>query len=571
MKRKIYLNIATLSTLVTILVTAFLLIAFYDFQVKSEIQSLKDYGNIMSNILSPLDDITIDSFNKDIDPNIRLTIIALDGNVLFDNMVDPQNMENHLDRPEVESALKFGEGESIRNSNTLGEDTYYYAILLSNNSILRISRQGANIFSHFTNILPLIFIIVFLILLLSFFTSSILTKKILKPVENMVKNIEELTDSRDLSKFIIYDEIMPLIKKVENQEKQIKYNIKTLEEKAALMDVINSSMEEGLILIDKNKKILSANDRGIELLQGDNNQSYYGTDFIKLSRSIKLHDNLDKSITTNSSEELILNQGEKYLNIYINPVLINKSLVGLVILVVDFTKKHKIDLMRREFSANVSHELKTPLTSINGYAEMIENGMAKDEDIKKFASIIRAEGSRLLNLIDSIIKLSKIEESEYNNDFNLIDIYSIGKNTIDNLNLIAVQKNIDFSLQGKTTFINGNKNMIEELIYNLLDNGIKYTPSGGSVNLEINSQNGWAIIKVTDTGMGIPESQRSRIFERFYTVDKSRSNKTQSTGLGLSIVKHIVERHHGKINLVSEVNKGTKITIKIKEEYAPNH
>lgn len=571
MKRKIYLNIATLSTLVTILVTAFLLIAFYDFQVKSEIQSLKDYGNIMSNILSPLDDITIDSFNKDIDPNIRLTIIALDGNVLFDNMVDPQNMENHLDRPEVESALKFGEGESIRNSNTLGEDTYYYAILLSNNSILRISRQGANIFSHFTNILPLIFIIVFLILLLSFFTSSILTKKILKPVENMVKNIEELTDSRDLSKFIIYDEIMPLIKKVENQEKEIKYNIKTLEEKAALMDVINSSMEEGLILIDKNKKILSANDRGIELLQGDNKHSYYGTDFIKLSRSIKLHDNLDKSITTNSSEELILNQGEKYLNIYINPVLINKSLVGLVILVVDFTKKHKIDLMRREFSANVSHELKTPLTSINGYAEMIENGMAKDEDIKKFAAIIRAEGSRLLNLIDSIIKLSKIEESEYNNDFNLIDIYNIGKNTIDNLNLIAVQKNIELSLLGRNTFINGNKNMIEELIYNLLDNGIKYTPSGGSVNLEINSQNGWAIIKVTDTGMGIPESQRSRIFERFYTVDKSRSNKTQSTGLGLSIVKHIVEQHHGKINLVSEVNKGTKITIKIKEEYAPNH
>jgi two-component system phosphate regulon sensor histidine kinase PhoR len=386
----------------------------------------------------------------------------------------------------------------------------------------------------------------------------------------MVENIEKSTDHRDLSKFIIYDEIMPLIKKVENQEKQIKYNIKSLEEKAALMDVINSSMEEGLILIDKNKKILSANDRGIDLLQGDNRHSYYGTDFIKLSRSIKLHDNLDKSINTNSSEELILNQGEKYLNIYINPVLIDKSLVGLVILVVDFTKKYKIDLMRREFSANVSHELKTPLTSINGYAEMIENGMVKDEDIKKFATIIRAEGSRLLNLIDSIIKLSKIEESEYNNDFNLIDIYNIGKNTIDNLNLIAVQKNIELSLLGKNTFINGNKNMIEELIYNLLDNGIKYTPSGGIVNLEISSQSGWAIIKVTDTGMGIPESQQSRIFERFYTVDKSRSNKNKSTGLGLSIVKHIVEQHHGKINLVSEVNKGTKITIKIKEKYAPN-
>lgn len=564
MKRKIYFNIATLSALVAIVVTVFLLLTFYNFHVKTEIKSLKDYGNIMADILSPLDDITVDSLKKNTDPNIRITIIDLNGNVLFDNMADSQSMENHLDRPEVKDALEFGEGESIRNSTTLYKNTYYYAILLANNSILRISRQGANIFSHFTNILPLIFLIVFLILLLSFFTSSILTKKILEPVENVVKNMEELVNNRELDDFIIYDEIMPFIKKVENQERQLKYNIKTLEEKAALIDVITSSMKEGLILIDKNKKILSTNDSGVKLLQGDDKLSYCGNDFIKLSRNMKLYETLDKSIDTNSSKELILNQGKRYLNIYINPVLIKTRLVGLVILVVDFTKNHKLDLMRREFSANVSHELKTPLTSINGYAEMIENGMAKDEDIKKFASTIRTEGSRLLNLIDSIIKLSKIEEEEYNKDFKLIDIYSIGKNTIDNLNFIAVEKDIDLNLHGKSTFINGNENMIEELIYNLLDNGIKYTPSGGSVNLEIQSQDGWAIIKVRDTGIGIPYSQQSRIFERFYTVDKSRSKKTQSTGLGLSIVKHIVGHHHGKIKLVSEVDKGTEIVIKIK-------
>lgn len=564
MKRKIYFNIATLSALVAIVVTVFLLLTFYNFHVKTEIKSLKDYGNIMADILSPLDDITVDSLKKNTDPNIRITIIDLNGNVLFDNMADSQSMENHLDRPEVKDALEFGEGESIRNSTTLDKNTYYYAIPLANNSILRISRQGANIFSHFTNILPLIFLIVFLILLISFFTSSILTKKILEPVENVVKNMEELVNNRELDDFIIYDEIMPFIKKVENQERQLKYNIKTLEEKAALIDVITSSMKEGLILIDKNKKILSTNDSGVKLLQGDDKLSYCGNDFIKLSRNMKLYEALDKSIDTNSSKELILNQGKRYLNIYINPVLIKNRLVGLVILVVDFTKNHKLDLMRREFSANVSHELKTPLTSINGYAEMIQNGMAKDEDIKKFASTIRTEGSRLLNLIDSIIKLSKIEEEEYNKDFKLIDIYSIGKNTIDNLNFIAVEKDIDLNLHGKSTFINGNENMIEELIYNLLDNGIKYTPSGGSVNLEIQSQDGWAIIKVRDTGIGIPYSQQSRIFERFYTVDKSRSKKTQSTGLGLSIVKHIVGHHHGKIKLVSEVDKGTEIVIKIK-------
>ncbi|MCK9445201.1 MAG: ATP-binding protein [Tissierellaceae bacterium] len=564
MKRKIYFNIATLSALVAILVTGFLLLTFYNFHVKNEIRALKDYGKIMSDILDPLDDITADSLRGNTDPNIRLTIIDLDGNVLFDNMANPQTMENHLDREEVKDALKFGEGEAVRNSATLDKNTYYYAVLLSNNSILRISRQGATIFSHFKNVLPFIFLIVFLILLLSLFTSSILTKKILEPVENVVKNMEEIIDNRALNEFIVYDEIMPFIKKVENQKNQIKYNIKTLEEKAALMDVITSSMKEGFILIDENKKILSTNDSGIKLLQGDDNLSYYGDDFIKLSRSIKLHEALDKSIDTNSSEELILNLGEKYLTIYINPVLSNNILIGLVILVVDFTQKYKLDLMRREFSANVSHELKTPLTSINGYAEIIESGMAKNEDIKKFASTIRKEGVRLLNLIDSIIKLSRIEEEEYEKDFYIIDIYDIGENTMDNLKLIAGKKNISLNLYGKSTFINGNKDMIAELIYNLLDNGIKYTPYGGNVNLEIKSEDGWAIIKVSDTGIGIPASQQSRIFERFYTVDKSRSRKKQSIGIGLSIVKHIVEYHHGKIKLVSEINKGTEIIIKIK-------
>lgn len=564
MKRKIYFNIATLSAVVAIVVTTFLLFAFYNFHVKNETRALRDYGNIMSDILDPLDDITADSLKRNTNPNIRLTIIDLDGNVLFDNMVDSQTMENHLDRAEVRDALEFGEGEAVRNSTTLDESTYYYAVLLSNNSILRISRQGATIFSHFTNILPFIFLIVFLILLLSLFTSSILTKKILKPVENVVENMERFVDNKEADEFIIYEEIMPFINKVKNQERQIKYNIKTLEEKAVLMDVITSNMEEGLILIDENKKILSTNDSGIKLLQGDESSQYHGDDFIKLSRNIKLHEALDKSITNKFSEELILDQGERYLNIYINPVLNNSNLVGLVILVVDFTKKHKLDLMRREFSANVSHELKTPLTSINGYAEMIENGMAKDEDIKKFAFTIKTEGERLLNIIDSIIKLSKIEEEEYSKDFKIIDIYNIGKSTMGNLSFIAKEKNIELNLYGKTTFINGNKSMVEEMIYNLLDNGIKYTSSGGSVDLDITSQDGWAIIKVTDTGIGISDSQQSRIFERFYTVDKSRSKKIQSIGLGLSIVKHIVEHHHGKIKLVSEINKGTEVIIKIK-------
>lgn len=563
MKRKIYLNIAILAALVTFLVAGFLLATFYNFHIDNEIKALKDYGHIISEIIDPLGNIRAENLEKNIDPDIRITMIDLDGNVLFDNIAKTQKMENHLDRPEVKDALEDGEGEAVRNSTTLGRETYYYASLLSNNSIFRISRQSESIYSHFSNMLPFIFLIIFLIILLSFFTSSLLTKKILEPVENAVKNIEGLTGKEELEDLPVYDELLPFMKKVKRQEIEIKDKMEILEERAALMDVISSSMEEGLILLDKDKKILSTNLSAVRFLQGDEDLSYRDDDFIKLSRNIRLNESLTRSIDKKSSEEVLLEEKDKFLNIYINPVMTKNKLVGLVILLVDFTEKHRMDKMRKDFSANVSHELKTPLTSISGYAELIENGMARDEDIKKFAATIRSEGSRLLNLIDSIIKLSKIEEGVDDN-FTRIDLYEIGKNTIEKLKLLAARKNIALKLEGETSFINGNEGMIEELIYNLLDNAIRYTDSDASVDLNIGNEDGWAYIKVKDRGIGIPESEQNRIFERFYTVDKSRSKNPESTGLGLSIVKHIVERHQGKIELVSEVGKGTEIIIKIK-------
>lgn len=565
MKKRIYLNIVTIATLVAILVTSLLLVTFYNFHKKNEIRALKDYGDIMSDLLMPLNEFSIDTLEKNINPNIRLTLIDLDGVVRLDNMADSETMENHLNRPEVKDAIAYGEGEAIRRSSTLNEDTYYYARLLSDDFVLRISRHSSNIFSQFKDILPIVFLMVFIILLLSFFASSILTKKILKPLDKVVKNIEAFKEVSTLDEELIYDEIMPFIKKVENQKEEIRYNLESLEEKAALMEVVTSSMEEGLIFIDKNKKILSSNDSAIRLLQGNEKEAYFGDDFIKLSRNIKLYEALEQSIETASSKELLLNLENKYLNIYINPVLNHNKLIGLVVLVLDVTKKHKLDLMRREFSANVSHELKTPLTSINGYAEMIENGMAKDGDVKKFAATIKNEGSRLLNLIDGIIRLSEIEENDDKGGFESMDIYSLGKNTVDHLSYLASEKNIDVTIKGKSTFIEGNKNMIQELIYNLLDNSIKYTMSGGKIDLDIGSDGNIAYIKVKDTGIGIAKDHQSRIFERFYIVDTSRSKNASSTGLGLSIVKHVVEHHHGDIKLKSEIDEGTEITINIKQ------
>ncbi len=236
------------------------------------------------------------------------------------------------------------------------------------------------------------------------------------------------------------------------------------------------------------------------------------------------------------------------------------SILGALILVVDYTEKHMLEMARREFSSNVSHELKTPLTIINGYAEMIETGMVKQDDIKRFSRIIREEGTRLLYLIDSIMKLSKIEEKQVKEYFP-IDVYSIAKDTVNKLSIAALDKNIDLKVSGNEAIINGNQTMIEELLYNLIDNGIKYTRPFGRVSVSIEKYEDYCYIKVSDTGIGIPKKDQDRVFERFYTVDKSRSRKTQSTGLGLSIVKHIVEYHNGTIELRSEENKGTEITV----------
>lgn len=565
MKRKIHVNVAILSTAITILVTIFMLITFYKFHTDNQMNSLKNTGNIISNILisSELSNVDeLDHLKHYKDTNTRITLLGTDGNVIFDNMVNTQNIENHKDRPEFQDALENGQGESIRYSSTMGYDTYYYALKLQGNQILRVSHQTENILKMFSLILPTITIMVVLISIISYYTSSLLANHILKPINILTKNLEGTFEKEDFKELSVYDELSPFIRTFHNQNKLILDRNMELEEKANLLDVISSSMGEGIILLDIDRKIISINQSSIKLFNGHNNVSHTGQDFIRLCRDLDLNKALETAINQNSSKEIIVHHNNKYLDIYVNPVLRDQKITGLLLLVVDTTEKHKLNLMRREFSANVSHELKTPLTSINGYAEMIKNGMVKGEDITKFASIIRKEGGRLLNLIDDIIKLSKIEDDSNKKKLEPTNIYFVGREAMGSLEVLAQDKDIDLELKGESSFIMGNKGMLQDLIYNLLENSIKYTNPGGSIQLSILHDKSNTIIKIKDTGIGIPSEHQDRIFERFYIVDKSRSKKTQSTGLGLSIVKHIVEYHNGKIYLKSEVGKGTEITIK---------
>lgn len=562
MKRKLYNNFAIISTLAIFLTTLFLLLSFYNFYTLKEKQSIRNYGDALANYIESTNLESVEKLINSIDTESRITLINKDGTTLIDTNKNIDMEENRLNRPEIKQALKVGKGESIRYSTSLETNTYYYAILLPDNRILRISVEKSNVLAVFLTILPSVLLVVIILLLISFFISSWLTKKIIKPIEDITKNMDSLRIGNQFNSVSIYDELLPFVQTLAKQGEEINLYVKQLTEKINILEVIISNMDEGLILIDKNKYIILANQSGIKLLDGMKNKSYYQQHFITLCRHIELNTLIEESLNNGTSEELTIESNSKFINVFINPVFSDNTLIGAVLLFVDSTEKHKADLIRKEFSANVSHELKTPLTSINGYAEMIENGLVQGEDIKIFASIIKKEGDRLLKLIDSIIKLSKIENQVPNKDMDYVDLYSIAKVVSQRLNIFIKEKNLTFLLRGESTFVKANPTLIEELIYNLLDNSIKYTETCGIITIDIYQELSKAILKIKDSGVGIPIEHQDRIFERFYIVNKNRPHKTKSTGLGLSIVKHIVQYHNASIDLVSEPNKGTEIIIK---------
>ncbi len=560
MKRKIFIHISLLATLAVLLVSILLISIFYSFNIQEQKNFLKDHTVTVAKYLEAIDYKNIESIIRSENPNFRSTIIDNTGKVIIDSSVDPFQLENHLYRDEIQEAIKNGFGQSMRYSTTIGKDTYYYAILLSNNSILRISIQADSILSVFIRTLPVVILIILSILAISFFITSILIKKIFTPLEETALNIDKILSGQAYNKLEIYDELIPFVKIAAKQRTEIDAYIKELKEKADTIEAITSNMQEGLILVDNNKVILSANSAAIKILKGSDKISYYKDDFIKLCRNIDINQALKDSINSHEPKDITTKIDDKYLIFFINPVKSNDIVFGAVILVVDSTEKYKLELIRKEFSSNVSHELKSPLTTINGYAEIIQTGIAKEEDITKFAGIIRSEGLRLLEIIDSVIRLSNIEEAQ-TKDFSSIDLYSISNSVIERLNLESDKKQIKINIQGENIVINANETMISELLFNLIQNSIKYTNPQGKINVNVYKDINNSYIKVSDTGIGIKLEDQDRIFERFYIVDKSRAKQNNSIGLGLAIVKHIVEYHDGSIIIESVENQGTEITV----------
>ena len=506
-------------------------------------------------IATSYDYITDDNNLKDFAKGqTRITLIKADGNVIFDS--EKKSDENHLERSEIKDALQDGEGYSSRYSETTRTNTYYYAMKLSNGNILRVAKDADALNSVFTSILPYMILIFIMLLIMSLAIGFFLTKKIINPITKLSESVDDI--GTDIDADDIYPELSPFITEIIAQKREIRYQLGKVEREKNKVAAIIQNMSEGMILLDLDKNILLMNEATKRIFNvGDVTLKH--DSLLYISRDKDVNDCVDKALDgENSSLELMLN-GRIYQMIA-NPVASQGEQIGVICLIIDITEKKEMESMRQEFTANVSHELKTPLTSISGYAEMIEAGIVKEEDIKNFAGRIRKESARLLSLISDIILLSRLDNSQKAEAIRkeTVNLLTIAQKCADDIAVQAERQGVVVRVSGEEYIMRGNITLLTELVQNLCDNAVRYNrDKDGKVDITV----GNGFIDVKDTGIGIPPEHRARIFERFYRGDKSRSKERGGTGLGLAIVKHICELYDAKIELKSSEGFGTEIKI----------
>lgn len=479
----------------------------------------------------------------------RLTWVAADGTVLYDTHAAAENMENHAQREEVKEALLYGYGSSSRYSSTLTERTMYEAKRLSDGSVLRISVSQATPAALVLGMFyPMVFVCIVAIAL-----SAILAKK-------MSRRITEPLNRLDLEHPLdndTYEELSPLLNRINQQHLQISSQMRKLKRKSDEFEQIISGLSEGLVLLDKHKTVVSINPAAKALFNAD--QTCIGQAFLTMERSSEIRSALDSALEQGRKDITLWRNGRQY-QILFSRIESGGSIAGVVILAFDSTEQFHAEQTRREFTANVSHELKTPLQSIMGSAELLENGLVQPEDTSRFVGHIRKEASRLVNLVEDIIRLSRLDEG-VDIPMEEVDLYALAEETISVLQPAAQRKNVTFYLSGTPCAVTGVRGLLYEVLYNLCDNAVKYNTEGGSVTISITKKDAHPTLQVSDTGIGIPAQHQSRVFERFYRVDKSHSRRSGGTGLGLSIVKHACAYHGARLELQSNPGEGTTVTV----------
>lgn len=480
----------------------------------------------------------------------RITYIAEDGTVLYDNMADVESMENHSERKEVQEALKTGSGYAERTSKTLAQKTIYYALRLPDHSVLRVSSTQFSIFVLLMELIPPIIGIIIVMLIIAVIVSAHMANKIVEPINNL--DLEHPEDNQ------VYDEVGPLLSKIYKQNRQIKNQLEAARRNQEEFGIITENMQEGLLVIDSYTMILSGNSSVWKMFQIKDPK--IGDSVYSLERNEDFR-MLIEQVLKGQHGSVLLHLGNEAIQMIANPVTREHKVVGAVLLLMNETEKVEREQLRREFSANVSHELKTPLTSISGFAEIIQDGLVRAEDIKKFAGRIYDEAQRLITLVEDTIKVSQLDEGENPYEWEQLDAYTVVKDVCGRLKDIAAKKNVHLYIDGDKTMLCTVRPIFDEIIYNLCDNGIKYNRDDGTVSIHLREIGENVEVRVKDNGIGIPGEDQNRVFERFYRVDKSHSKAIGGTGLGLSIVKHGVTFLGGTIKMVSEVGKGTEVTL----------
>ena len=482
----------------------------------------------------------------------RITWIDTDGTVLYDSDALSSDMENHLEREEIKEALATGYGESKRYSATLMDRSLYAAQRLEDGTVLRLSIAQSSILTLVLGMAQPISIVIVLAVVLSVALAVRLSKSIVKPLNEIDLNYPLSNEG--------YDELAPLLRRIDGQQKQLRGQKTRLEQKQAELDTIIGSMSEGMVLLNERGKIVSINPAAMRLL--GTSWNCVGTDMLTVSRNLDLHDILSRALQGQSEVQTVSLEAGKY-QISASPIMSEEKVVGAALCFFDVTEKEKAEQMRREFTSNVSHELKTPLHSISGYAELLQNDMVKQEDIVPFAGKIYREAQRMTSLVEDILSLSHLDEGAEDMEWTEVKLYELASKAIAGLEAEAKAAKVTVSLSGEDCRLHGIPQLLHSIIYNLCDNAIKYNKVGGEVKVSVEKQDAGALLTVSDTGIGIPPQEQERIFERFYRVDKSRSKEVGGTGLGLSIVKHAVLIHHGTIEVDSEIGKGTTITVRL--------
>lgn len=478
--------------------------------------------------------------------NVRITLIDKDGIVLFDNQAEAKTLENHAMRQEIMEAVAVGAGEAERFSDTLDKTTYYYAVRLEDGKILRLARTIDSIYKSVLQMLPIMGGIVIVVAFLASIVARRVTFNLIKPLDQV--NLDEPLDNET------YDELAPFLTRIAKQKRQLSKNLKKLRGKQEELTIITNNMNEGLVLLNGQQNVLFINESAAKIF-GFSAKEVIGRNILTVDRAQEVQDLLQKVSQAGKGEGLYEKDGHFY---QLSGSSVNGS--GSVILIYDVTEKMTAEKLRREFSANVSHELKTPLQSILGYAEIMKNGLVKDEDKQRFLERIHAEAGNMIELIQNIMELSRLDENKTLDEFEDVDLLKLAQSVTLRLKHKAHTKGVTLDVSGSSACVCGVQSILSEVLYNLVDNSIKYNKDNGKVDVKVQEGSEEVTVSVSDTGIGIGAADRERVFERFYRADKSHSKEIGGTGLGLSIVKHGVLFHKGRVELESEPGVGTTIT-----------